>query len=135
MEAEPRVTMRRPEGACWPWYAFIDPQGYGRHGRTSMAHRVVYEALVGPIPEGLQLDHLCRNRSCVNPAHLEPVTMHENIVRGASPFARNYRKVYCKRGHLFTPENTRLNKKGWRTCKTCANESARRSRARKRAVA
>jgi predicted DNA-binding transcriptional regulator AlpA len=74
-----------PTGFCWEWTAFKDRKGYGRFrvdDRTMQAHRVAYELLVGPIPEGLHLDHLCRNTSCVNPDHLEPVDLAENVRRG-----------------------------------------------------
>lgn len=82
-------------------------------------HRVVYELRVGPIPEGLELDHLCRVRHCANPEHLEPVTGRENIRRGTSPSAINGRKTHCKNNHEFTPENTYVSPLGKRTCRTC----------------
>lgn len=72
--------------ACWPWLAYVDHHGYGKFGTTSRkitgAHRIAYEFLVGPIPEGLVIDHLCRVRHCVNPSHMEPVTRGENVRRG-----------------------------------------------------
>lgn len=74
------------ENGCWVWQRVRDRHGYGRthreSGKTALAHRVYYERLVGPIPDGLQLDHLCRNHACVNPEHLEPVTNRENVIRG-----------------------------------------------------
>ena len=118
--------------SCWLWRGFVDPGGYGHiwySGRPWRAHRVAYELYVGPIPEGLQLDHLCRVRHCVNPAHLEPVTFQENIRR--SPIAINRihaAKTHCIRGHEFTPENTRLNSKGYRACRTCKRVDSRRRR-------
>ncbi len=121
-----RVTT---DSECWIWLGSRSTKGYGRvsvSGRTQQAHRVVYEALVGPIPEGLQLDHLCRNRSCVNPAHLEPVTCSENIRRGVNLAAYRAAQTHCLRGHEFTPENTRLKPQGWRVCRTCHREDAKR---------
>jgi hypothetical protein len=101
-----------PSG-CWEWHRSLDGKGYGTFGikidgvwRTVKAHRVSYEIHVGPIPEGLQLDHLCRNRACCNPSHLEPVTNRENGLRGESPCALNARVTHCPKGHEYTPENT-----------------------------
>jgi hypothetical protein len=95
--------------SCWLWRGYIDSKGYGRvgmsRGQMPLAHRVVYEILVGPI-ESETLDHLCRNRACVNPAHLEEVSMNENWRRGESLTAINSRKTHCVRGHEFTSENT-----------------------------
>lgn len=108
---------------CWLWTAYVDRKGYGVFGinqRTLVkAHRYSYELHVGPIPEGLQLDHLCRVRHCVNPAHLEPVTNQENVIRGN---AARPKLTHCKHGHEFTPENTYLHpKRGKRHCKACAS--------------
>lgn len=95
----------RPEDAhvkCWEWQGAKDGTGYGKlwdGKRLSPAHRVAYELFVGPIPSGLQIDHLCRNRACVNPAHLEPVTCRENILRGVGLSAVNAKKTQCLRGH------------------------------------
>lgn len=107
---------------CWIWQLSISVWGYGRikiwvdgGQKLISAHRYAYEALVGPIPDGLQIDHLCRVRSCVNPDHLEPVTPGENTRRRpkATPITA------CRRGHAFTPENTRLNPAGFRNCRAC----------------
>jgi hypothetical protein len=107
---------------CWPWRGNLNSNGYGRlyvgiHRRA--AHRIAYELLVGPIPEGLTLDHLCRNHACCNPAHLEPVTNRENIMRGDTIPAANARKTHCLHGHEFTPENVGFCSDGSRRCRTC----------------
>jgi HNH endonuclease len=114
----------RPDlGPCWEWLAGLgSATGYGNFwldGRTVSAHRFAYIDVLGPVPDGLDLDHLCRNRGCVNPHHLEPVTETVNILRGTSPMARNARKTSCIHGHAFTPENTYVDKRGRRTCCLC----------------
>ena len=125
------------DGDCWLWTGFIDRSGYGRSTfgeRTLYIHRAAYELLVGPIPVGLTLDHLCRKRSCCNPDHLEPVTNAENMRRGTGPAAINARKTHCKRGHEFTPENT-YRDGGRRVCRTCKSaRDAARKRAKRMAV-
>lgn len=117
---------------CWLWTgARSSNGGYARvavGGRNRRAHRVVYELLVGPIPAGLTLDHLCRTPRCVNPDHLEPVTNTENIMRGDGWAARNARKTCCPRGHTYT-----VTKRGHRCCYTCANAAQRARRAARRA--
>lgn len=115
---------------CWPWTGFINHGGYGlfsekvnRRKRMLRAHRAVYELMVGPIPEGLTLDHLCRNRRCVRPSHLEPVTRAENVLRGEGLGAANARKTRCHKGHELTEANTGIRTKtGWRSCLTCRRE-------------
>jgi hypothetical protein len=103
---------------CWLWTAGLSQDGYGLFregpGRTRPAHRWAYEHIVGEIPEGLQLDHLCRVRNCVNPNHLEPVTAAEN--------SRRARVTHCKRGHELTPDNVYWQ----RSCKTCRKEKGQR---------
>ena len=117
---------------CWLWTGAKSTGGYGRiywSGKLLQAHRVVYELERGPIPDGLELDHLCRVRSCVNPDHLEPVTSRENLLRGVGASAANARRTACENGHEFTPENT-YRWRGTRGCKTCrADATARRVRA------
>lgn len=111
---------------CWLWTGHIDRLGYGRvriggkNGVTGTAHRFMYELLVGPVPDGLTLDHLCRNRACCNPSHLDPVTQRENVLRGAGIAARRARQTHCIHGHEFTPENTKVDAKGNRRCRECA---------------
>lgn len=106
---------------CWPWTGAMQGQGYGQYGKPMrLAHRISYEFFVGPIPEGLTLDHLCRNRQCVNPSHLEPVTRGENVLRGESLPARNARKTHCPKGHPYDDINTYVSPNtGWRQCKAC----------------
>lgn len=104
---------------CWLWAELKTGSGYGRVYLRGMqyAHRVVYSLIVGPIPDGMTLDHLCRVRHCVRPAHLEPVTQAENARRGATA-VRNRAKTHCPRGHEYTPENTRWYRNA-RRCKAC----------------
>jgi hypothetical protein len=123
----------RREGDCLVFTGCIEKSGYGRiseNYRSVLAHRVSYEAAKGPVPDGLQLDHLCRNRACCNPDHLEPVTRSENAKRGLTG---NHMKAllaetHCKRGHEFTPENTYRQSNGARECRACKRASRQRSR-------
>jgi hypothetical protein len=132
---------------CWLWQLKIDKNGYGRMavgGKTVLAHRAAYEAFVGPIPDGLVIDHLCHTRDrscagascvhrrCVNPDHLDVVTPGENTRRGRSLWAINARKTHCKNGHEFTSANTYV-WNGGRYCRTCNRAAVARRKARKAA--
>jgi len=113
-----------PMTGCWLWGGGSDSKtGYGkfRLGRKdgqAMAHRFAYEHFIGPIPEGMQIDHLCRQRLCVNPEHLEPVTIKENVLRGVGLSARNAKATHCIHGHELKPENTYV-WRGQRECRAC----------------
>ncbi|KKM90751.1 hypothetical protein LCGC14_1235400 [marine sediment metagenome] len=107
---------------CWLWEGTPHGGGYGifiNGGQRSLAHRFSYELKYGPIPEGLEPDHLCRNSSCVNPLHLEAVTHRENCLRGNSFTAENIMKVNCSRGHPYDEQNTYVDPRGWRYCRVC----------------
>ena len=122
-----KVAIGAPD-ECWPWIACINKKGYGHFrlkGRLNRAHRVAYELITGLIPAGLTIDHLCRNRKCVNPQHLEAVTMKTNTLRGESPAALNAKKTHCKRGHPFDEANTIIELYGARRCRECHNQSRR----------
>ena len=131
MEILPRVNVFAA-GGCWEWKgAPLQTSGYCRlkmQGRSVMAHRAVFEALIGPIPIGLQIDHLCRNRRCVNPAHLEVVTASENQRRGTSPASRNAVKTHCEHGHPLSGNNLFVRRDGRRRCRTCERVSQQRLR-------
>lgn len=114
---------------CWLWTAACLPNGYGyfhpTHGTNAYAHRFSWEITNGQIPSGKVLDHLCRVRNCVNPSHLEPVTMRENLRRGEGFAGVNARKTECPKGHEYTDENTYVYKwrgRVMRYCRTCQKE-------------
>lgn len=130
-------------GDCWQWTAATH-KGYGvirpdaTDGRRQcQAHRVVWELLVGPIPDGLQLDHLCRNRACVNPDHLDVVTAQTNLVRGFGPTGLNARKITCDNGHDLTDPANLTGRAGTagrgRECLACARDLSAQTAAERRA--
>lgn len=118
-----------PNSGCWLWTGTLDRNGYGRttiraagRGRYKFAHRIAYELFVEPIPSGLVIDHKCKVHCCVNPSHLEAVTLEENVRRGNGGQAarkRHMARTHCKRGHPFSGENLAVNPDGSRRCKTC----------------
>lgn len=137
-----RMSTPSPSG-CWLWDGTLNNHGYGQMTvpgrRTRSAHRVSYETFVGPIPDGLVIDHICRTRHCVNPKHLRTVTQRENVM--ASPVAigaLNAAKTHCPSGHPYNEANTYVYVKPntvCRVCRTCHRESKQRSRARRAAMA
>lgn len=112
------------ENGCWEWTGTVGLSGYARFqsrttGGRRYAHRVAWEIVRGQIPEGLQIDHLCRNRRCVNPEHLEPVTQRTNVLRGVGPSAKQARQTHCLKGHPFDEVNTYRDPRGRRKCRRC----------------
>ena len=126
----------RQEGDCWIWHGHVSSNGYGslRVGaRWVGVHRYVYILTRGPLPDGLVIDHLCRQPRCVNPAHLEPVPHRINVLRGESFSAVYARRMHCKHGHVYTSENTRIDPTtGGRRCRVCENRRAAEHYARKK---
>lgn len=123
-----------PETGCWNWQLHVQKDGYGRiklNRRTITAQRAAYEAFKGPLAKGMDPDHLCRNRRCANPGHLEAVSKRENVLRGVSPVAKNAAKTECKRGHPFDELNTYMGRTGHRACRACGNAAQRAYKARK----
>jgi len=122
----------KPPGECIMHTGNYNKDGYGRvrtgHSRHTPAHRAAWEKERGPLPRGVHLDHLCRNRGCINLAHLEPVTPRINILRGTAPAAINARKAKCMHGHALTGSNLLVDKDGHRKCATCQNAAAVRYR-------
>jgi hypothetical protein len=107
---------------CWLWTRRINDNGYGRikiSGVDNLAHRLFYELHKGEIPSDLQIDHLCRNRACVNPEHLEAVTQRVNMLRGIGPAATKSKQTHCIRGHELAGENLRFFRNGCRWCREC----------------
>lgn len=117
-------------GDCWLWTGAL-VKGYGRtawQGEQRPAHRLAYELAIGPIPDGLVVDHLCRVPACVNPSHLEPVTQRENTLRGETIPARNAAKTHCRWGHPLSGENLKMKAGKWRQCRECHRLEARKAR-------
>lgn len=126
---------------CWLWSLTLAKKGYARWrlppqlgdpSKMVSVHRASYEHLVGPIPDGLVIDHLCRNRACQNPEHLEPVTGTENTRRGVYP---NRNRTHCASGHEYTAENTTIRSNGARRCLICSRRWVRAHRERQREIA
>jgi len=120
--------------SCWLWRGALSQAGYGRFtvehrfdggGRQTEAHIFAYEIMRGSIPQGLVLDHLCRNTKCVNPDHLEPVTEAENVLRGVGAGALNKRKTHCPKGHPYDETNTEHRASGRRRCRECNRAALR----------
>jgi hypothetical protein len=123
------------EGDCWQWTGSDNGKGYGViqfDGRLQRVHRLSWEYLVGPIPDGLVLDHLCRNKRCVNPDHLEPVTNRENVLRGYGISAQLARNTECPNGHPFSGDNLIITDSG-RRCRICNRATIRKARRRLKA--
>lgn len=144
---DPRLPQRlwdkvipEPNSGCWLWTGQHSiGTGYGYfhwNGRTAILHRLTFTMLVGEIPPGKHIDHLCRTRLCCNPAHMEPVTPRENILRGTGGSATNARKTHCMNGHLLSQRNvyndTLYRERGFRVCKVCKRAQKRAGAARRR---
>ena len=125
-----RFTSKVSFGQCWHWRASLFRNGYGqfRHATGRLAHRYAWEVFNGPILDGLNIDHLCRVRNCVNPNHMELVTRGENVLRGVGPTAINARKTHCSLGHALEGANLQPSKLPARSCRTCNNDQARQRR-------
>lgn len=124
------LTGQIDANGCKPWDGCLNSRGYGcfafgGKGKNVLAHRWAYEQARGPIPKGMAIDHLCRNRRCVNPEHMEPVTPVENVMRGMSPPAINARKTHCQRGHELSGLNLLIKADGKRNCRRCLREHLR----------
>ncbi len=129
------IPIFRPQlGNCWVWTRSLNSHGYAEtvvDGKCISIHALTYKWEYGEIPFGYQHDHLCRNRACVRPSHIEPVTVRENILRGIGPCAENARKTHCAHGHEYNEENT-IHVPNGRDCRVCARERTRQYNVRKR---
>lgn len=128
-----KVDKSSSTAGCWLWLGSFVNNGYGRFkhgGKTYMAHRVSFELAGGTIPAGLELDHLCRNRGCVNPAHLEVVTSRTNVLRGETVVRTNAEKTHCLKGHPLSGDNLFIRSDGRRRCRTCERASQQRLRSK-----
>ena len=128
--------IQQDDEGCWLWAGSVYRNGYGRmsvNNKTVLAHRFAYVLLVGEIPQGKQLDHLCRKRSCVNPEHLEPVSAKENQLRGDTFTARNSKVAYCRQGHPYSGENLYLTPDGRRDCRACRRVANAKQDAKRKA--
>lgn len=142
MDAPSKISQRilersipEPNTGCWLWMGSHQPQGYGtiwNGKRPEQAHRVSYREFVGEIPDDCDIDHVCRQRACVNPDHLEAVSHQENMRRSDALMGINARKTHCKRGHELSGANLRINPNGSRQCRQCVNFHGREARRRKR---
>ena len=119
-----------PTTDCWNWTGNLGWQGYGQFWsekqKTVRAHRWSFNRWNDAVPDGMQLDHLCRNRKCANPFHLESVTPRENVLRGDTPASRNAAKAECNEGHPLAGPNLRINSRGDRVCRECSRAASRR---------
>lgn len=142
-----KVSIDPTASDCWKWMGAKDQAGYGRfnlEGQSRLAHRVAYELHVGPIPDGLTIDHLCMVVTCVNPAHLEPVTAQENVARGYAHVVAGHNmrsRTHCPQGHPYDEVNTAHRPrsdgsgKTYRVCRSCERRRAREADRAKRLAA